>query len=204
MASTHVIDRWNPEDKGFWEHDGQAIARRNLWLSMPALTLAFAVWMVWSVVVVNLPNVGFLYSTNQLFWLAALPALCGATLRIFYSFAVPIFGGRGAQESRGLGARARAELAQHRPHVVVDRPLGDHQALGDLAVGQPLAEEAQHLPLAAGEPVGRGDADRGGHDAGELRGGQRRHAHLHGGRRPGRQADHEAGLPQPRNPVRKR
>jgi NNP family nitrate/nitrite transporter-like MFS transporter len=29
------------------------------------------------------------YSTNQLFWLAALPALCGATLRIFYSFMVP-------------------------------------------------------------------------------------------------------------------
>jgi NNP family nitrate/nitrite transporter-like MFS transporter len=50
--------------------------------------------MVWSVVVVNLPNVGFKFSTNQLFWLASLPALCGATLRIFYSFAVPIFGGR--------------------------------------------------------------------------------------------------------------
>jgi NNP family nitrate/nitrite transporter-like MFS transporter len=44
--------------------------------------------------VVNLPNVGFKFSTNQLFWLASLPALCGATLRIFYSFAVPIFGGR--------------------------------------------------------------------------------------------------------------
>jgi NNP family nitrate/nitrite transporter-like MFS transporter len=50
--------------------------------------------MVWSVVVVNLPQVGFRFSTNQLFWLASLPALCGATLRIFYSFAVPIFGGR--------------------------------------------------------------------------------------------------------------
>ena len=50
--------------------------------------------MVWSVVVVNLPNVGFKFSTEQLFWLAALPALCGATLRIFYSFMVPIFGGR--------------------------------------------------------------------------------------------------------------
>ena len=56
--------------------------------------LAFAVWMVWTVVVVNLPQVGFRFSTNQLFWLAALPALCGATLRIFYAFMVPIFGGR--------------------------------------------------------------------------------------------------------------
>ena len=93
MAS-HVITGWNPEDAKSWAESGSAVARRNLWLSIPALTLAFAVWMVWSVVVVNLPAVGFKYSTNQLFWLAALPALCGATLRIFYSFAVPIFGGR--------------------------------------------------------------------------------------------------------------
>ena len=35
-----------------------------------------------------------LFRSNQLFWLAALPALSGATLRIFYSFMVPIFGGR--------------------------------------------------------------------------------------------------------------
>ena len=89
-----LIAHWNPEDKGFWSTKGAPVARRNLWISIPALTLAFAVWMVWSVVVVNLPSVGFRFSTNQLFWLTALPALCGATLRIFYSFAVPIFGGR--------------------------------------------------------------------------------------------------------------
>lgn len=93
MAS-HVIGQWNPEDNTFWKSRGHSIAQRNLWISIPALTLAFAVWMVWSVVVVNLPSVGFKFSTNQLFWLASLPALCGATLRIFYSFAVPIFGGR--------------------------------------------------------------------------------------------------------------
>ena len=92
--ANHVIQHWNPEDASFWEREGSAIARRNLWISIPALTLAFVVWMVWSVVVVNLPAVGFKFSTNQLFWLAALPSLCGATLRIFYSFAVPIFGGR--------------------------------------------------------------------------------------------------------------
>ena len=73
---------------------GRGVATRNLWLSIPALTLAFAVWMLWSVVVVHLPAAGFRYSTNQLFWLTALPALCGATLRIFYAFAVPVVGGR--------------------------------------------------------------------------------------------------------------
>jgi MFS transporter, NNP family, nitrate/nitrite transporter len=94
MSAMHVITHWNPEDKGFWERCGRPVATRNLWLSVLALTLAFAVWMVWSVVVVNLPAAGFRYSTNQLFWLTALPALCGATLRVFYAFAVPIVGGR--------------------------------------------------------------------------------------------------------------
>jgi NNP family nitrate/nitrite transporter-like MFS transporter len=94
MVAAHVIAQWDPEDQGFWQRHGRGVASRNLWLSIPALTLAFAVWMVWSAVVVQLPAAGFRYSTNQLFWLAALPALCGATLRIFYSFAVPIVGGR--------------------------------------------------------------------------------------------------------------
>src|SRR5690606_31056767 len=89
-----VLTIWTPEDKAFWEREGRAIANRNLWISIPALFLAFAVWMVWSVVVVNMPNVGFNYTTDQLFWLAAIPALSGATLRIFYSFLVPVFGGR--------------------------------------------------------------------------------------------------------------
>jgi len=94
MATTPMITHWNPEDEGFWRARGQRVATRNLWLSIPALTLAFAVWMLWSVVVVQLPAVGFRYSTNQLFWLAALPALCGATLRLFFAFAVPVVGGR--------------------------------------------------------------------------------------------------------------
>mgnify|MGYP001255428543 CR=1 FL=1 len=85
---------WTPEDKSFWEREGEAVAKINLWISVPALFLAFAIWQVWSVVAVSLPALGFKYSTNQLFWLAAAPALSGATLRIFYSFMVPIFGGR--------------------------------------------------------------------------------------------------------------
>jgi NNP family nitrate/nitrite transporter-like MFS transporter len=89
-----VIEDWRPEDESFWDDRGARIARRNLWISIPNLLLAFAVWMVWSVVVAKLPSIGFDYTTDQLFWLAALPGLSGATLRIFYSFMVPIFGGR--------------------------------------------------------------------------------------------------------------
>jgi NNP family nitrate/nitrite transporter-like MFS transporter len=89
-----VIKIWTPEDKTFWVQQGQAIATRNLWISVPALFLAFAVWQLMSVVAVKLPQIGFRFTTNELFWLVAAPALSGATLRIFYSFMVPIFGGR--------------------------------------------------------------------------------------------------------------
>jgi len=89
-----LLEDWRPEDPGFCNAQGRKVARRNLWISIPALLLAFSVWMVWSVVVARLPSIGFAFSPDQLFWLAALPALSGATLRIFYSFMVPIFGGR--------------------------------------------------------------------------------------------------------------
>jgi len=91
---THILAEWKPEDADFWADKGRKVARRNLWVSIPALLLAFSVWLVWSVVVAKLPSIGFHYTTSQLFWLAALPGLSGATLRIFYSFMVPIFGGR--------------------------------------------------------------------------------------------------------------
>ncbi|UCH19303.1 MAG: MFS transporter, partial [Burkholderiales bacterium] len=85
---------WRPDDEQFWQAVGRRIALRNLVFSMPALFLAFAVWMVWSVVVIELPKIGFKFSTSELFWLAALPGLSGAALRLAYSFVVPIFGGR--------------------------------------------------------------------------------------------------------------
>jgi NNP family nitrate/nitrite transporter-like MFS transporter len=92
--TSRVLTNWNPEDPVFWQRQGRRIAIRNLCISIPALLLAFAIWMVWSVVIVNLPHIGFHFTTNQLFWLASVPGISGATLRIFYSFMVPIFGGR--------------------------------------------------------------------------------------------------------------
>jgi len=89
-----VLVDWHPEEPGFWERTGRDVASRNLWLSIPCLLLAFAVWMIWSVVVVNMPSLGFTYTTEQLFLLVALPGLSGAALRMFYAFLVPIFGGR--------------------------------------------------------------------------------------------------------------
>ncbi|MDM4959538.1 nitrate transporter NarK [Escherichia coli] len=93
-ATGAVITDWRPEDPAFWQQRGQRIASRNLWISVPCLLLAFCVWMLFSAVAVNLPKVGFNFTTDQLFMFTALPSVSGALLRVPYSFMVPIFGGR--------------------------------------------------------------------------------------------------------------
>ncbi|MHB8912299.1 MAG: NarK family nitrate/nitrite MFS transporter [Lysobacter sp.] len=94
QRASAVLTEWRPEDPVFWQAVGRRVANRNLVISIPALLLAFAIGMMFSAVTVSLPKIGFTFTTDQLFWLAALPGLSGATLRIFYSFMVPIFGGR--------------------------------------------------------------------------------------------------------------
>ncbi|MEQ1788898.1 MAG: NarK family nitrate/nitrite MFS transporter [Rickettsiales bacterium] len=89
-----ALANWNPEDQHFWQNMGRFIARRNLWISVPCLLLSFSTWMIWSAVAVNLNSIGFDFTKEQLFTLAAVPGLTGATLRIIYSFVVPIFGGK--------------------------------------------------------------------------------------------------------------
>lgn len=88
------ISQWNPEDSVFWKAEGKLHAQRNLWISVPSLFLAFVVWQIWSVVAVKLNDVGFHYTASELFTLAALPGLVGATLRIFFTFMPGIFGGK--------------------------------------------------------------------------------------------------------------
>jgi NNP family nitrate/nitrite transporter-like MFS transporter len=88
------IDRWDPEDPAFWASTGRAVARRNLCLSVLAEFLGFGVWALWSIVVPQLNRVGFSLTVDQMLWLVSVPSLVGATLRVPYTFAVPVFGGR--------------------------------------------------------------------------------------------------------------
>jgi len=88
------IDHWEPEDEQFWEAVGKPIARRNLAFSIFAEHLGFSVWVLWTIIVINLANAGFTLSLPEQFWLIAAPNLIGSTLRIPYTFAVPRFGGR--------------------------------------------------------------------------------------------------------------
>ncbi len=88
------IDHWDPDDEAFWEHAGKKIARKNLALSMFAEHIGFSVWVLWTIVVLNLANHGITLSVSELFLLTLIPNLIGSVLRIPYTFAVPKFGGR--------------------------------------------------------------------------------------------------------------
>ncbi|EAO3465673.1 TPA_asm: NarK family nitrate/nitrite MFS transporter [Salmonella enterica subsp. houtenae serovar 16:z4,z32:-] len=90
----YLLSDWRPENPAFWVSKGKGIARRNLWISVSCLLLAFCVWMLFSAVAVNLNKIGFNFTTDQLFLLTALPSLSGAILRVPWSFMVPLFGGR--------------------------------------------------------------------------------------------------------------
>ncbi|OZB38179.1 MAG: antiporter [Alishewanella sp. 34-51-39] len=88
------LRKWQPEDENFWQQSGRSIANRNLWISIPSLLCGFGVWMLWSVVTVQMLNVGYPFSTAELFTLTAIAGLTGATLRIPSSFFVRLCGGR--------------------------------------------------------------------------------------------------------------
>ncbi len=88
------IEHWEPEDEEFWESTGRKVARRNLCWSIFAEHLGFSIWVLWTIVVINLANIGITLSVSELFLLTAVPNLVGSFLRIPYTFAVPRFGGR--------------------------------------------------------------------------------------------------------------
>lgn len=88
------IKEWNPEDQKFWESTGKKIASRNLWISIPSLLCGFAVWLYWGIITVQMLNLGFPFEKAELFTLAAIAGLTGATLRIPSSFFIRIAGGR--------------------------------------------------------------------------------------------------------------
>ncbi|MEU6249654.1 MFS transporter [Glycomyces sp. NPDC047010] len=88
------ISDWRPDDEGFWQSTGRRTARRNLIWSVLAEHLGFSVWTMFSIITPYLAASGYEFTVSQLFWLTAVPNLVGAFLRIPYTAAVALFGGR--------------------------------------------------------------------------------------------------------------
>ena len=88
------LRNWTPDDETFWSSTGKSIANRNLWISIPSLLCGFAVWLYWGIITVQMINLGFAFENSQLFTLAAIAGLAGATLRIPSTFFIRIAGGR--------------------------------------------------------------------------------------------------------------
>src|SRR5438094_8994144 len=88
------IDHWEHDDEQFWASTGERVARKNLVLSMFAEHIGFSIWVLWTIIVLNLANIGITLSVSELFLLTLVPNLIGSLLRIPYTFAVPRFGGR--------------------------------------------------------------------------------------------------------------
>ena len=88
------LTRWEPENEMFWRNGGSALAWRTLTITTLNLTMAFMAWFLVSALVVRLPQIGFKFTPNQLFWLAAMPGLAGGSLRLVHMFLTPMFGTR--------------------------------------------------------------------------------------------------------------
>ncbi|MFD8154519.1 nitrate/nitrite transporter [Streptomyces sp. NPDC059720] len=87
------IRHWDPENETFWKETGEKVARRNLVFSVLSEHIGFSVWTLWSVLVLFMgPEYGL--TPADKFLLTSMVTLVGAVVRVPYTFAVAIFGGR--------------------------------------------------------------------------------------------------------------
>ena len=60
------LDKWEPEDEGFWKNTGSKIAWKTLTITTLSLILSFASWFMMSVIAVKLPGLGFPFSKDTI------------------------------------------------------------------------------------------------------------------------------------------
>ncbi len=85
------LQQWNPEDEATWD---SSLAWRTLSITTFALTMCFIAWFLPSALVGKLNAIGFSFTKDQLYWMAAMPGLSGGALRILWMTLPPILGTR--------------------------------------------------------------------------------------------------------------
>lgn len=91
VRSKEWLTDWDPENEATWD---KGLAWKTLWISTFTLTLCFAAWFLPSALVPKLNALGYSWTKEQLYWLAAVPGLSGGLMRMVWMVLPPIMGTR--------------------------------------------------------------------------------------------------------------
>ena len=82
---------WDPENEETWD---RRLAWQTLWITTFNLTLCFVAWFLPSAIIPKLNAIGYSFTQQQLYWLAAVPGLSGGLMRLVWMVLPPIMGTR--------------------------------------------------------------------------------------------------------------
>ncbi|MDO5712573.1 MAG: MFS transporter, partial [Micrococcales bacterium] len=82
---------WDPENEETWD---KPLAWRTLWVTTFCLTLAFIAWFLPSAIIPKLNPLGYSFTKEQLYWMAAMPGLAAGLLRLIWMVLPPLMGTR--------------------------------------------------------------------------------------------------------------
>ncbi len=85
------LTSWDPEDEATWD---KKLAWQTLWITTFTLTMCFVAWFLPSAIIPKLNAIGYDFTKEQLYWLAATPGLSAGLLRLVWMVLPPIMGTR--------------------------------------------------------------------------------------------------------------
>ncbi|HQR27271.1 MAG TPA: MFS transporter [Nocardioides sp.] len=85
------LEAWDPENEATWD---KGLAWKTLWVTTFCLLLAFVAWFLPSAIIPKLNALGYTFSDNQLYWMAAMPGLSAGLFRLVWMVLPPILGTR--------------------------------------------------------------------------------------------------------------
>lgn len=89
--SKEWLTAWDPEDEATWD---RKLAWQTLWITTFSLIMCFVAWFLPSALVPKLNAIGYSWTKEQLYWLAAIPGLSGGLMRLVWMVLPPIMGTR--------------------------------------------------------------------------------------------------------------
>ena len=149
------LESWDPENEETWD---KPLAWRTLWVTTFALFLAFVAWFLPSALIPKLNPLGYSFSTNQLYWMAAMPGLSAGLFRLVWMVLPPCMG------TRKMVTLTSLLLIFSDARLGGARPGTDGALLGADGAGLPgrhrrwrvLRVHAQHLLLLPQVQAGHG------------------------------------------------